>query len=102
MQEVAREFGILEPADLVDLVARGAGDPSIGAGPERAVGELSEGVAAVGRAVDNVAGDEFPAVVVGGVDLGVRALEEGDVGLEPIKIAIRPEALCFELFSLVE
>ena len=49
-----------------------------------------------------MAGDEFPAVVVGGVDLGVGALEEGDVRFEPIKIAVRPEALCFELFPLVE
>ncbi|MDB4518038.1 hypothetical protein N9118_00615 [Akkermansiaceae bacterium] len=102
MQEVAREFGVLEPADLVDLVARGAGDPPVGAGPERAVGELREGVAAVGRTVDNVAGDELPTVVVGGVDLSVRALEEGDVGFEPIEVAVRPEGLGIELFSLVE
>ena len=102
VQEVASEFRVFEPANLVDLVAGGAGYPSICAGPKGPVGELGERVATVGRAVANVAGDQLPTVVIGSVDLSVRAFEEGDIGLEPIEVAVRPEGLRFKLLPLVE
>ena len=38
-------------------------------------------------------GDQLPAVVVGRVDVGVGALEERDVGLVPVPVAVVPERL---------
>ena len=102
VQEVASKFGIFEPADLVDLVTGWAGDPSVCTGPKGPVGELGKRVATVGRAVADVAGDQLPTVVIGGVDLSVRAFEEGDIGLEPIEVAVRPEGLRFKLLPFVE
>ena len=45
--------------------------------------------------------DQFPAVVVGRVDLRIRGVEEGDVCLVPIEIAIAPERLGIEKLLFV-
>ena len=71
-------------------MANGAADGTIGAAPEGSVDELGEGVAAVGGAVGEVFGDEFPAVVPGGNEVFVGAVEERDVGFVPIPVAIVP------------
>ena len=49
-----------------------------------------------------MASDQFPAVIVSRVDFPVRSIEEGDIVLEPIEVAIVPEALGLEKFSLVK
>ena len=46
--------------------------------------------------------DQFPSVIVGGVDFLVRGIQEGNVVLEPIKVAVVPEVLGLEKFSLVK
>ena len=46
--------------------------------------------------------DQFPSVIVGGVDFPIRGIQEGNVVLEPIKVAIVPEVLGLEKLSLVE
>ena len=46
--------------------------------------------------------DQFPAVVVGRVDLRIRRVKEGDICLVPIEIAITPERLGIEKLLFVE
>ena len=46
--------------------------------------------------------DQFPSVIVGRVDFPVRSIEEGDIILEPIEVAIIPEVLGLQKFSLVK
>ena len=46
--------------------------------------------------------DQFPSVIVGGVDFLVRGIQKGNVVLEPIKVAVVPEVLGLEKFSLVK
>ena len=46
--------------------------------------------------------DQFPSVIIGGVNFPVRGIQEGNVVLEPIKVAIVPEALGLKKFSLVK
>ena len=47
-------------------------------------------------------GNQFPAVVVGRVDLRIRRVKEGDIRLVPIEIAITPERLGIKQLLLVE
>ena len=46
--------------------------------------------------------DQFPAIVVGGVDLRVGRIEKRDVVLKPLEIAVVPKALGFKEFAVIE
>ncbi len=94
--EVVDDSRILEPPDLIVLVAQRAADGSVRAGPERPVRELREHVAGFRRAVGEVLGQELPAVVVGGVDLLVRRVEERDPLLVPVPVAVIPPVVAGE------
>ena len=67
-----------------------AANRAIGAAPEGSVDELGEAVAAVGRPVCEMLSDQLPAVVPGGYEVFVGAVEERDVGFVPIPVAIVP------------
>ena len=99
---VPRVSRVAQPSDLVELMPGRATDRPVGSGPERPVDELGERVAAVRRAVGQVLGDQLPAVVVGRVDLRVGALEERDVRLVPVPVAVVPERLRIERLLLVD
>ena len=81
---------VAEPAKLVELVTNGTADCAVGSTPEGSVDELGEGVTSVGRPVCEMFGDQFPAVVPGGYEVFVGAVEERDIGFVPIPVAIVP------------
>ena len=81
---------------------RRATDRPVRAGPERTIDEFSERISAGGRAVGEMLGDQFPAVVIGGGDVGIGAFEERNVRLVPIPVPVVPEGLPIEQLLLVE
>ena len=80
-----------QPAGLGELVAGRAGDGAIRPRPGRPVEKLGEQIAAVRRAVGEMLGEEFKAVPPGRLDVGVGAIEEGNVVKKPRLIASVPE-----------
>ncbi len=99
---VLRVTRIAQPARFVELVAGGATDRPVRARPEWPVDELGVRIAAGWRTVGEVFRGQFPPVVVGRRNLGIRALEKRDVLPIPVPVAIVPEGLGFELGLLVE
>ena len=99
---VAGDPGLPQPAGLIELMPGGAADRAVGARPSRPVEKLGKHVARVGRAVGEMLRDQFPAVVPGRLDVGIGALEGGDVIGEPIEIPVVPERLPLDERARVE
>ena len=83
-------------------MANWAADGAISSAPEWAVDELRKGIATVGRAVGEVFGDEFPAVVPGSDDVFVGTIKERDVGFVPGPVAVIPPGLRIECLLLID
>ena len=83
-------------------VPQGTGDGTIGAGPEGPIDELGEGVPRGRGRVHQVLRQQLPPVVVGGVQLGIRGLEERDVLGVPVPIPIVPPFEALELCPRVQ
>ena len=87
---------IPQSAHFVELMSGRTTDGTVGAGPERAVNELGVAVAGFWGAVGQVFGHDFPAVVVSGDQVGIRTVEERNVGLIPIPVTIVPKCLALQ------
>ena len=100
--EVIDDPPVAEPAHFVELVSQRAADRTIGARPERPVDEFAEGVAGGGGTVGQMLGDQLPAVIVRRIDGAVGRVEEGDLRLVPVPVAVVPPVLLGQEGVVVE
>ena len=93
---VAGNPGRSQPPGLIQLVSRRATDRPVGPRPERTVDEFGEGVPRVGGPVGQVLGEQLPAVVPGGHQVGIGAVKQRNLAAKPLPIPVVPELLALE------
>src|SRR6187401_2300520 len=85
---VAAIARVAQPSNFVELMSSRAADGAKSAAPEGAIDEFSKAVSAGSGPEGQVLGDQFPAVIVGGDNVAVRTIEERNIALVPIPVAI--------------